>query len=73
MGCRIFVTDISPGQLDAHRKYAANLNFDSAVEERRCLDVCDLRGLNADSFDAVVCYGGPLSYVFDQALAGSDE
>jgi 2-polyprenyl-3-methyl-5-hydroxy-6-metoxy-1,4-benzoquinol methylase len=67
MGCRVTVADISPVQLELHRKYAQELGFEDAVEERLQLDVCDLSRFESESFDAVVCYGGPLSYVFDQA------
>ena len=67
LGCRVVVVDISPVQLELHQKYAQELGFDGAVESRQCMDVCDLSGLPSDSFDAVLCYGGPLSYVFDRA------
>ena len=67
MGCRVLVADISQVQLDLHRKHAEELGFEDAVEERLKLDICDMRRLSDESFDAVVCYGGPLSYVFDQA------
>lgn len=65
--CRIVVADISPVQLDLHRQHARELAFEKAVEDRLQLDVCDMSVLCDDSFDAVVCYGGPLSYVFDRA------
>ena len=67
MGCRVLVADISQVQLDLHRKHAEELGFEDSVEERLPLDICDMRRLSDESFDAVVCYGGPLSYVFDQA------
>ncbi len=67
MGCRIVAADLSQVQLGLHRKYASQLAFDSAVEDRLQLDVCDMNCLESESFDAVVCYGGPLSYIFEQA------
>jgi len=67
LDCRVVVADISQVQLDLHRKHAAESGFDAAVEDRVCLDVCDMNTLPSESFDAVVCYGGPLSYVFDMA------
>ncbi len=73
MGCRVTVADISAVQLALHRNYAQKLGFESAVDERWKLDVCDLSHLESESFDAVVCYGGPLSYVFDHALAALQE
>ena len=67
MECRVVVADISQVQLDLHRKHAEALSFEDAVEERLRLDICDMSVLSDESFDAVVCYGGPLSYIFDQA------
>jgi len=62
----VVVADISPRQLELNRHYASELGFASAVTEWLLADVCDLSVLSDASFDAVVCYGGPLSYVFDQ-------
>jgi len=73
MGCRIVAADISQVQLDLHRKSAAARGFESAVEERLQLDICDMSCLSSDSFDAVICYGGPLSYVFDRASTAMAE
>jgi ubiquinone/menaquinone biosynthesis C-methylase UbiE len=67
MGCRVVAADISQVQLDLHRKYAEELAFDDAVEDRLRLDVCDMSRVESESFDAVVCYGGPLSYAFERA------
>lgn len=67
LGCRVVVCDLSEVQLNLHWKYADELGFGEAVESRQRLDVCDLSSLDSDSFDAVVVYGGPLSYVFEEA------
>lgn len=67
LGCRVLVGDLSPVQLAEHARRAAEQGFEPAVEERRRLDVCDLSELASASFDAVVCFGGPLSYVFERA------
>jgi ubiquinone/menaquinone biosynthesis C-methylase UbiE len=73
LGCRVVVADISDVQLNLHRKYASELDFESAVENRLCLDVCDMGVLDTESFDLVLCYGGPISYVFDQAEVALQE
>ena len=69
---RIVVADISPVQLRLNRENAAAMGFADAVESWVKCDVCNLRPHFADEeFDTVVCYGGPLSYVFaqrDQAM-----
>jgi SAM-dependent methyltransferase len=65
---RIVVADISPVQLELNRRNAAEMGFAAAVERWVECDICDLEPhFQEAEFDAVVCYGGPLSYVFDQA------
>lgn len=73
LNCRILVADISPAQLDLNRKHGEELGFAEAVEGWVQLDVCDLSDLALASFDAVVCYGGALSYVFGRALEAIGE
>ena len=64
---RIVVADLSPGQLRLNRDNAVRLDFASAVEDWIECDMCDLGPHFADaSFDTVVCYGGPISYVFER-------
>jgi SAM-dependent methyltransferase len=73
LGASIVVTDFSAVQLDLHRRHVSGTPAERAVESREILDVCDSSRLPADSFDAVVAFGGPLSYAFedsDEALAG---
>ena len=73
LGASVSVTDISSVQLDLHRLHVSDTPAEQAVESRELLDVCDTSGISDDSFDAVVAFGGPLSYAFehtDDALAG---
>lgn len=67
IGCRVLVADISQVQLELHKKHAQELGFEHAVEGRLQLDVCDMSRLASESFDAVICYGGPISYVLERA------
>lgn len=67
IGCNIVVSDISSEQLNANKANAREFGFDANVEQWIKLDICNMLELQADSFDAVVAYGGPLSYVFEQA------
>ena len=67
LGCRVVVTDISSVQLTLNHEEVERAGFASAVEDRRQLDVRDLSTLADGEFDAVVAYGGPLSYAFDAA------
>jgi len=70
---KIVVADISPVQLQLNRENARALGYAHSVQRWVECDLCDLRPHFADAeFDAVVCYGGPLSYVFgrrDQAIS----
>jgi SAM-dependent methyltransferase len=66
LGASIVVADISPGQLALNREKALAAGVDGSVDERVAADVVDLPFGDA-SFDAVVCYGGPISYAVDRA------
>ena len=65
LGARVVVADVSSVQLELNRRHAEELAFEHAVQGRLQLDMCDMDALKDDAFDAVVCYGGPLSYVFE--------
>jgi len=73
IGARVVVADISAVQLGLNRQHAVAGGFEYAVERRVKLDVCDMRMLECRSFDAVVCYGGPLSYVFERRAEAVSE
>jgi ubiquinone/menaquinone biosynthesis C-methylase UbiE len=66
LGATIVVADVSPGQLEFNRLKLADAGLDAAVSDRVLADVVDLPFDDA-SFDAAVCYGGPISYVVDRA------
>lgn len=70
LGARVAVTDYSPVQLDLNRSRLAD---STSVESWEILDVCDTSKYAKGEFDAVVAYGGPLSYAFeniDEAMTG---
>jgi SAM-dependent methyltransferase len=69
LGARVVAADISTVQLDLHRRRVA----DDRLEARVVADVLDLSRWADASFDAAVCYGGPLSYVMDEAPRGVAE
>jgi SAM-dependent methyltransferase len=64
---RIVAVDVSPGQLELHRLHVGEAGAEDAVEERLVADICDLGTFGDDVFDVTVCFGGPLSYVLDEA------
>jgi SAM-dependent methyltransferase len=67
LGATITVGDISPTQLELNRRYVGEAGYEQSVAAREVVDIVDLARFPSDSYDAVVCYGGPLSYVFDRA------
>jgi SAM-dependent methyltransferase len=62
IGARVVAADLSPGQLELHRRYTASVD----VEDRVVADVTALPFADGE-FDVTVCYGGALSYVLDGA------
>ena len=54
-------------QLELNARYVAQAGLESAVESRALLDVCDVSRFHDGEFDAVLAYGGPLSYAFERA------
>jgi ubiquinone/menaquinone biosynthesis C-methylase UbiE len=72
-GARLTVTDLSPVQLADNRQRITEAGLGGAVEEFRVADVRDLSQWADGSFDLTVAYGGPLSYVFEDAPAALRE
>ncbi len=66
IGAQVFVADISQVQLDLNKQFASQKGFAHAVERWQQIDICAMEQLESDSFDCVVVYGGPFSYVLDE-------
>ena len=73
LGASVVVGDISPEQIRLNEEKVRDAGFASAVEERHVLDITDLSRFPDASFDVVVCYGGPLSYVWEKADVAARE
>jgi SAM-dependent methyltransferase len=71
LGATVVAGDISPRQLELHADKTAEV--EESIEAREVLDILDLSRFEDASFDAVVCYGGPLSYVLDGASTALGE
>ncbi len=65
LGATVVAGDISARQLELHAERTAEV--EGSIESRELLDILDLGRFDDQSFDAVVCYGGPLSYVLGEA------
>ena len=66
LGARIVVSDLSPVQLTLNKQQANEYGYADSIEAWGQMDMCDMSGLMDNSFDCVVAYGGPFSYVLDQ-------
>jgi ubiquinone/menaquinone biosynthesis C-methylase UbiE len=67
LGAKITVGDISKVQLELNEKYVKQSEMEKHVEARVELDITDLAQFKNNHFEAVVCYGGAVSYVLDKA------
>jgi ubiquinone/menaquinone biosynthesis C-methylase UbiE len=72
-GADVVVADISPGQLELNRERVSAAGLEERIVERSVADVLDLSRWEDGSFDAAICFGGPLSYVVDRAEEGVAE
>ncbi len=66
LGAQVLVADLSSVQLELNKHFASELGFDQAVIDWQQADICDLSRFESSSFDSVVAYGGPFSYVLDK-------
>ena len=66
-GAQLTVTDLSEVQLADNRRRITGAGMADAVKDFRVADVRDLSQWADASFDLAVAYGGPLSYVFEDA------
>jgi len=67
LGATVDVTDFSPVQLELHRQHVGSTPAEGAVRSREILDICDTSRYDDNVYDVVLAYGGPLSYVFEEA------
>lgn len=66
LGTRIIVSDLSPVQLDLNKQQADEYGYTASIEAWKQMDMCNMSLFMDNSFDCVVAYGGPFSYVLDR-------
>lgn len=66
LGATVVVADISSHQLELNKRLAKEYHFAHGVRDWFQLDICEMSVFADQSFDAVVCYGSPLGYVFEK-------
>ena len=70
---RLVVADLSEVQLALNRDHMRDLGVLDLVDEYRVVDLVDMGAFEPESFDAVVCVGGVLSYLLDKESVGVRE
>lgn len=74
LGTQLVIADLSPVQLELNRKLALDHGYSESIQSWVEVDICNLEPFETETFDAVVVFGGPFSYVLDRrndALAES--
>jgi len=67
LGADVVVADLSPGQLELNRRRLVDAGLEDRVVNRVVADVTELSDFASDAFDAVVCFGGPVSYAHERS------
>jgi 2-polyprenyl-3-methyl-5-hydroxy-6-metoxy-1,4-benzoquinol methylase len=73
LGARVTLVDLSHVQLDLARQRLAERQMLDCVETFQRADVLDLSAFADSTFDAVVCFGGVLSYTREKYRAAISE
>jgi len=73
LGAKIAIMDISEEQLRLNEEKIKEKGFEESIEWRKKLDILNLEGIPDNAYDSIVCYGGPLSYVFEFVGKALDE
>ena len=68
LGARVTLVDLSDVQLELARTRLTEAGVMDLVDGFHRMDVLDMTSLEASSFDAVVCYGGAISYTKERHL-----
>lgn len=73
LGAKTCVSDISEAQLNLNEQKVKEAGFESSILWRKQMDISEPLDLLDNEFDAVICYGGPLSYIFEKASEALSE
>ncbi|MDF2544816.1 MAG: type 11 methyltransferase [Herbinix sp.] len=65
MGCEVTLFDISDEQLRIAKEKVDEANLSSSLNAVIQGDIRDLSMFQDDTFDVVICYGAPLSYIIE--------
>jgi ubiquinone/menaquinone biosynthesis C-methylase UbiE len=70
---QLVVSDISEEQLAINKSKMTELELADRIKDFLILDITDLRPLDDNHYDVVICVGGALNYTFDREQAAITE
>ncbi|MFW9887701.1 MAG: class I SAM-dependent methyltransferase [Candidatus Thorarchaeota archaeon] len=73
LGASISIVDVSTAQLKLNEEKVTEAGYENAVQWRKQMDIVDLSEIPDYAYDACVVYGGPISYVMENASLALDE
>lgn len=72
-GAKVTVLDISDKQIEIAKQKITEAGLNDSIENFIRADICNLSMFTDGEFDAVVCFGGALSYVCENRQKAADE
>lgn len=73
LGATVTALDVSERQLELAKEKVGEANMPDRVDAFLCADISNLSMFADEYFNAVICYGGALSYVCDQRYRAASE
>jgi ubiquinone/menaquinone biosynthesis C-methylase UbiE len=67
------VSDISQEQLAINKAKMTELGLENRIQDFLLLDITDLKSIDDEQYDVVICVGGALNYTFDKEQAAIRE
>lgn len=66
MSKSLVTSDLSPVQIEINKRKMEELGLVDKVQDFKILDITNLEGIADNTYDVVVCIGGPINYLFDK-------
>jgi len=66
MSKSLVTSDLSPVQIEINKRKMEELGLVDKVQDFKVLDITNLEGIADNTYDVVVCIGGPINYLFDK-------
>jgi ubiquinone/menaquinone biosynthesis C-methylase UbiE len=73
MSKSLITSDLSPVQIEINKRKMKELGLIDKVKDFMVLDIANLEGISDNTYDAAVCIGGPINYLFDKEETAINE